>query len=124
MPSKAIEFPKLMSALSAFLDETCAIEFGTDGQDSVGQPVTVWAVVTGHEAIPCRVSALQSQGEAAGGEMVTVTRGYQLMLQGTYPVIREHMRAVVDGTAYDIQSVQFDSAGLATWLTTEVVTTP
>lgn len=92
---------------------------GADGD--AGNPD--WLTLAGLVDIPCRLT----HDQRAGGERERTTststqQMHRLVLDGYYPTLTTAMRALVDGTAYDIDEVIHDGAQTLTRLRVERTT--
>jgi hypothetical protein len=114
--------PAMLERLSGFFPSTVTIQEPTQVQDPVTGEVTyTWAAVAGMVDLPC------SHGPSGGVEVkrsdqTYVVSNYTLALAGSYTGIDETMRAVVDGSTFEILLVQHDSHGMKTHLLTRKVT--
>jgi TPP-dependent trihydroxycyclohexane-1,2-dione (THcHDO) dehydratase len=128
MQRSATVDPRMVPALlaSGLFPHTCAIQSRTDVQTPTGSPRPSWSTRAGLGAVPCRRSALNL---AAGGrEVRTVAiaaveeNDYVLALAGYFPQITAKDSALFDdGTRYDINNVNHDSASVMTSLLVRTV---
>ncbi len=114
--------PDMLERLADFFPALCTIQSQTETQDPVTGEISVtWANLAGHVDIPC------AHGPSGGEEVkladqTYVVSNYRLALSGCYPTITEKMRAVVDGTAFEILLVQANSHAMKTRILTRTVT--
>jgi hypothetical protein len=102
-------------AIKIFFNLECTIQVDTPTYDAHGQPLPHWSSLAGHVAIPCRRAPVTEQERRALGQVVE-SATCVVALYGTYATITPVMRAVVDGTPYDITGVRTDSEGVLTYL--------
>ena len=113
--------PKLMQTLERdFFPQSCAIQQAAKTQNTTGAEVKTWADVPGWSAIPCRMAA------SGGGERRMPNETYaeitnRIVLSGQFNGLISEMRAVVNGTNYDIILVEPDSEGITTRLNVRLV---
>jgi hypothetical protein len=93
-----------------FYPASCTIQQATTVADSYGQPIPTWANLADHVDLSCRLSP---GSPSSGDELRTQIQIYTvhmwiIALNGHYPDILETMRAVIDGTVYEIEQVQHD----------------
>ena len=120
MPS--LFHPDMLERLADFFPATITIQYPAEAQDPVTGEITVtWTDLPGH------VGLTGSHGPNGGQEVkladqTYVVSNYTLALSAIYTSITEKMRAVVDGTAYEILLVQHNSHSMKTRLLTRKVT--
>ncbi len=113
--------PKLLETLTRdFFPQSCSIQQAVKTQSTSGQEVKTWADVPGWTAIPCRMSA------SGGGERRMPSETYaeitnRIVLAGAFNGLNSEMRAVVNGTSYDIILVEPASEGITTRLSVRLV---
>lgn len=113
-----------LRGVAAFYPSRVTIQAATVGsRDGAGAPVTNWATLAGHANLPASLAPTSGAAERRLAQMTVTTETYTVALAGGFPAITERMRAVVDGTAYDILAVDIDSHGATTRLIVERVTT-
>lgn len=102
---------------------TVTIQYAVVTQDSYGEESAGWTTLTGHASLPCRIAPQQqfSREQRSQAQLYAV-HVWDIAVAGYYPTITEEMRAVVDGTAYDIELVQHDGNHEMTHLQVRVVT--
>jgi hypothetical protein len=107
---RGIVHPNLMSALGGFYPSLCTIQAATETQSATGAVQQGWADAPGLVGLRCRLApAPNSANREVRAEAGTYGEfNYTVALAGYYPAITEQSRAVVDGTAYDVQSVAHD----------------
>ena len=76
---------------------------------------TPWADLAGHINLPCRISPVTGQ-EVRRDDMTYSTITHWLTLRGLYVTVLPHMRAVVDGIAHEIETVDGDGNSTMTRL--------
>ncbi len=117
--------PRLFEQLADFYPDFCNIQEASSPQDTTGQPiVSAWADKPGHTGIRCRRSPTSAPGistERKRSNVVFTVATHAIELAGYYPGIREKMRAVVAGQAFDIVSVESDGNSAMTRLVCQVV---
>ena len=119
--TRAIFDPRMMVTLADYFPSLCTIQEDLGVEDDYGQIVHVWTDVAGHVEIPCAHGPNKGR-EVKQSDQTYVVSNYTLSLRGYYPTITEKMRAVVDGTVFDILLVQCDSHGVTTRILTREVT--
>jgi hypothetical protein len=98
-------------------EETETWEDSTDplgARSPLGVRTDSWLNVESLTDLPCKVANASGRGaqvkeELEGVEFERLQRLKRCLIQGYYPAIRPKLRAVVDGVAYDVISVQHDS---------------
>ncbi|MCX6022998.1 MAG: head-tail adaptor protein [Chloroflexi bacterium] len=115
----------MLAGLRNFYPQTVTIQQNTPALDTDGAELPVWANLSGHVDLSCRV-APQSLGsparqEVRGAEMTVTTVQLWITLRGYYPAITPDMRAVVSGVNYNILAADRDAAGVTTRLGVERV---
>jgi hypothetical protein len=111
---------RAIRAIKIFFNLECTIQVDTPTYDDHGQPVSSWSSLAGHVAIPCRRAPVTEQERRALGQVVE-SATHVVALYGVYTSITPVMRAVVDGTNYDITGVRTDSDGVLTYLGVKTV---
>ena len=118
--TRAIFDSRMMTRLEDFFPALCTIE-QDEGitTDDYGTPIEDWQdfIVD----IPC-AHAPNGGIEVKQPDQTYVVSNYTLSLRGYYPTVTEKMRAVVDGTTYEILLVQSSSHGVTTRILTRTVT--
>jgi hypothetical protein len=118
----AIFHPNMLERLANFFPALCTIQSRVQTQDAVTGEITItWADYAGHVDLPCSHGPSRGE-EVKRSDQTYVVSNYTLALRGNYPTINETMHAVVDGTAYEILLVQWDSRGVKTRILTRNVT--
>ncbi len=118
----AIFHPQMLTRLADFFPGLCTIQSRVQTQDAITGEVTItWANLAGHVSLPCSHGPTKGE-EVKRADQTYVVSNYTLALAGNYPTINETMQAVVDGTAYEILLVQWDSHGMKTRLLCRRVT--
>lgn len=108
MRQHGIIHPEMMERLRPnFYPSLCTIQQRTDTADSYGQPLPDWSNLAGHVNLPCRIAPKSTQ-ERRTSEQIYVTATHHIALGGHYPAVTEKMQAIVDGTTYDIEGVEWD----------------
>jgi hypothetical protein len=112
----------MMTTLRDYFPSLCTIQEDLGVENDYGEIKTHdWQDFAGHVDIP--VANGPSKGiEVKQPDQTYVISNYTLSLRGYYPTITEKMRAVVDGTPYDILLVQSSSHGVTTRILSREVT--
>lgn len=117
--------PRLLSTdfsdLSDFFSSSCTIQEAAVAYDSFGGEVFTWGDLAGHVDIPCAIAPEWKNRETKAPDMTYVASSHHVTLSGCYDTIGEKMRAVVDGTAYDILLAEIDSQSVTTRLACQLV---
>ena len=115
--------PSLIQGLGFLFNKRLTVQANTPTRDDAGQPIEGWADLADHVDIPAVVSPVPAgkSPEMRRPDGTIVVAPFKALLQGHFPAIREAMRAVVAGQAYNITLVQHDSQDLTTTLFLEVV---
>lgn len=123
MNQLGIIHPGLLASLQpAFYASTVTIQYPVVTQDSYGEESEGWSNLAGHVDLPCRLSPHQQfSREQRNQAQIYAVHVWIINIAGHYPSITEEMRAVIDGTAYDIELVQHDGNQEMTRLQTRVV---
>lgn len=110
---------RMRQSLSNHFARLCTIEALDGTFDAEGQPSGVWTTFLTN--IPCalgtRSSATQTRTETQEWSRRTPT----IVLKGRYETILPKYRAVVDGKAYTIMSIEMDDQRLMTVLSVESI---
>jgi hypothetical protein len=118
--------PEMLRRLERdFFPQTCTIQQAASTLDEYGQELadddeSKWAVVTGLEALACRV-APATGGTHRTAKLTVTDCTHVIVLAGKYPVITTQMRAVVDDQAYMIRLPSLDAEGITTRLEVNLV---
>lgn len=114
---------KLRRTLRRWFGSLCTIEVNTPTYDAQHQPLPAWAALDDeHTEIPCRKAPLTNEERrVAAPAFVLTTATDAAVLYGCYPAITVAMRAVIDGTVYDIVGVRHDSEAIFTYLALKTV---
>ena len=114
------------SDLSDFFSSLCTIQEGASADNAYGEEVLTWRDKAGHIDLPCTIAPVELQirdkGEKKKEYGTYVVASHHVTIAGDYPLIQEKMRAVVNGTAYDILLVEWDSQSETTRLACRLVT--
>jgi len=100
---------------SGLLVSVCTIQEPSGTFGPSGAPDGIWEDVSGLEDLPCMMAPIGLlSGGIRGTEMKVpseiLTKQPHHVLFGRYhPTIRTDMQAVIDGTEYDIESIEHDS---------------
>jgi hypothetical protein len=114
--------PAMLERLADFFPSTVTIQYPVETQDPLsGELSVVWTDLPDHIGLGCSL-APSSGREVRQPDHTYVIADYTIALPGSYPSITEKMRAVVNGTAYDILLVQGDSHAETTRLSVRTVT--
>lgn len=120
--------PRMVPGLlgAGFFPHVCAIQSRSDVQTPTGSPRPSWTTRPGLGAVPCRraITALSSGGREVRTVAIAAIEqnDYVLVLAGYYPQITAKDSALWDdGTRYDINIVNFDSASVLTYLMVRTV---
>ncbi len=105
----------MLAGLSAFFPAEVTLQSALNARDAVGQAVATWSDV---EYLADLLGQLSSAGEEKLKRLgLTVERtSHVLALQGCFRAISPALRAVVDGTAYEVTGVRHDSQLVITYL--------
>ena len=102
-------------AAAGLYSSLCSIQSPNNSPDTVGQSDLVdWSNVSGLTNIPCML-APHSPGTPPQGDKrytaqdTATSTEFHLLLDGWFPGILQTQRALVDGTPYEIMSVEADS---------------
>ena len=114
---------RFLAELHDAFPSLCTIQTGAITYSNEGDIVQAWANVVGLIDIACRVSPASAGRETHATDMTYSTTTHIITLAGRYDTILPHQRAVVDGTAYDIEAATGDGSGVMTRLATRIVTT-
>lgn len=110
----------LVRGLSKFFGSACTIQVNTPTADAHNQPIASWANRTGYVALQCRRAPVSEAERRSLGEVVE-SATHLVALYGSYPSITPAMRAIVDGTTYDITGVRSDGESVLTYLGCKLV---
>ena len=113
--------PSILASLGFLFNKTATIQAATETQNGYGEPVSTWATLAGHEAIPCVASPSGTRLAGIRPDHAPVIDTTKIMLQGFYPDIQTGMRAVVGSQTYTVISPQSDSQDLITTLICETL---
>lgn len=113
--------PKLMQTLQQdFFPLLCSIQKPVKSQSTSGQEIKTWTDMPALGNIPCRVKATGGDERRLPNEIYAITT-HRIALAGVFAELKSEMRAVVNGTVYDILLPEVDSEGFATYLNVRVV---
>ncbi len=118
--TRAIFDPRMMTTLADYFPSLCTIQEDVGVYDGYSDN-TDWQTFAGHAEIPCSHGPNKGR-EVKKPDQTYVVSNYTLSLRGYYPTITEKMRAVVDGTVFEILLVQSSSHGVTTRILTREVT--
>ena len=117
-----IVHPRMLAALTPdFYASLCTIETATE-TNTKGSISKAWAALAGHIDLACRI-APSGGAEIRRPDMTYAQTSHTIDLAGHYPAIRPEMRAIISGTAYDIQAVEHDGSAAQTRLQAQIVST-
>ncbi len=117
-----IVHPRMVEALQRdFFKQTCALKAPTKSRSTTGQEQDTYAVVTGYEAVPCRV-APSSGGERRTNLQVYSDTTHVISLAAQILNLTKEWRANVDGQDYLILRVSTEAEGAFTHLECRIVT--
>lgn len=119
--TRAIFDPRMMTTLADYFPSLCTIQEDVGIEDDYGQIVHDWQSFANHVDIPCAHGPNKGR-EVKQSDQTYVVSNYTLSLRGYYPTITEKMRAVVDGTVFEILLAQSSSHGVTTRILTSEVT--
>jgi len=104
-----------------FFAQRCTIQAPSEELDALNQPnpEDAWTDVAGMRAIPCHL-APATGGKRKTADMTVLIASHVILLAGVYAITTK-MRAVVDGTAYDVLLAGYDSTGCMTRLSVRIV---
>ncbi len=111
---------RMLGALAAYYPSLCTIEEPSTTNVRGEVSPDPWTPLAGHEALRCRVSPTGGQ-EIKRADMIYTIGSHTIALAGHYPTITAKMRAVADGTAYDVLAVEHDGQETMTRLRVQVV---
>lgn len=124
MRSRPMVDPRMLGQLGEFFPSRCTIQRDTGtGRSATGDPQPDWQDLDGHANIPCSKAPVagQRQREVRRGDQTVLLSTARVALQGYFPQITEHHRAVVDGQALNIILALADSRSALTYLDVELV---
>jgi hypothetical protein len=113
--------PSFFAHMSAFFPQTCNIIERGGMIDSYGAMTSDWKTVEGMASVQCAL-AIPTGGKQWRSDMSPTIIGQQIVLAGYFPNINESMRAVVDGSTYDIMLVEHNPTHEITRLTVQKAT--
>jgi hypothetical protein len=111
--------PEMLSRVQPnFYPSSCTLQQATESADSYGQLIPTWANFSGHVGISCRLSpgTPTSGDELRTQVQIYTVHSWIIAFNDYYPDIIETMRAVIDGTSYEIEQVQHDGNNKTTRL--------
>ena len=118
--ARSLIHPRMLSKLGSFYPSRCSIQRAMVTKDSYGQDIPSWLDFGAYVNIPCAVSPSGGQ-EVTRPDMTVVVSSHTIALAGYCPAITTAHRAVVDGTSYNILSVERDQLGSMTRLRCQIV---
>lgn len=117
--------PRMLGRLTAFYPAAVTIQQASASLAADGQPIATWSDVSGLAGLAGTVGPVDQsradRAETRRSDFTEVARRRLISLAGAYPAITSAMRAVVDGTAYNILGVELDSHAVTTRLYVEAV---
>jgi len=118
--SSRLVHERLLESLDHMFVSSATIQQPAEGRADTGQTLSAWADVPGLIGIPCRIQPTQ------GREHKLIDRTYaelshRVALKGTFTTITPKYRVIVEGVAYDIETVEQDSQRVLTYLGVNVV---
>lgn len=118
-----IVHPEMLSRLQLYhYASACTIQQASEIQDSHGQLIPTWANVAGLVNLRCRIAPNEAfSRELQSSEMKYAIHEHQVAMAGHHPTIIETMRAVIDGSTYEIRLVEHDGNDKTTRLRVKVV---
>ncbi len=112
----------MMTELRDFFPSTVTIQTWTETQDAVtGEITTSWSDFAGHVDMTCAHAPTGGQ-EVQLADQTYVVSNYTILINSYHSDITEKMRAVLDGTNWEILLVQADSFHGMTRILTRTVT--
>ena len=110
--------PRFLSAVgvSRLFPSLCTIQVPAGTMDKGDIIKAPWADLAGHVGLPCRLSPASGSREVRRDDMTYSTITHWLTLQGLYTAVLPHMRAMVDGIAHEIETVDGDGEAVMTRL--------
>lgn len=117
-----IVHPNLFDYLPLVYHSKCTIQQATEGQDASGHPVKTWSDLAGHIDLPCRKSPFRTTGEVKDVKGIYTRASHIISIGKPLPEVTTKMRAVVDGTVYDILLPEQDGQSASTRLLVEEIT--
>ena len=117
----ALVHPRWLSEITGLFPDKCRIQRPNNSNvrgDVIEAP---WADVAGLVDLDCRVSPADVGREVRGADQTYGVTTHIITLRGRYTNIEPHMRAVVNGIAYDIQGITGDGCGIMTRLSARVL---
>lgn len=112
-----------LTELAGLFPSECDIQRPTNTNTKGDVIKTPWVAVAGLSDIACRVSPASVGREVRGADQTYEVTTHTITLAGRHDSILPHMRAVVDGVAYDIEAITGDGSGVMTRLAARIVTT-
>lgn len=115
----------MLPALADFYPSLCDMQTRATGVDPYGVPNGAWANVTGLTGLACSVNRppRATPQEVRTADDTVITTAHRIALAAYCPAATPALRAVVDGVAYNIESVNHDPQHASTTLLAELVTT-
>lgn len=117
----SIVHPRLLASLRGLFPSSCTIQVPADTNTKGDVSAAPWADLAGHTGLACRV-APAGGAEIKGAGLIYAMTSHSIALAGYYPLVTAHMRALVDGQAYDIEAVEHDGSHVQTRLRAQIVT--
>lgn len=128
-PGVGIVHPRLAASIGAvgFHPQRVTIQTPTATTNTFGETTSTWATLDGHADIPARMApgtsgtgSMAREQELRRADQTLVTDPYRIGLARHCPEVTTAHRALVDGTAYDILTVESDAQDALTWLVVEL----
>lgn len=109
MPERpSLVHPRMLAwLLWDFFPSSLTIQAGTPSRTPTGAVTTAWADVAGMVDLPCRVAPV-SGAENRTPEQITAQEVQRCVAPLYLPAVTTAHRAVIDGEAWDIVSVDYD----------------
>jgi hypothetical protein len=121
MQQRGIVHPLMLERIQPnFYPSLCTIQEPNGTRSSSGYLVPNPTDLPGHIDLPCRI-APRSTREVRDENQTYVNATHHIALGGYYPDITEVMLAVVDGTTYDIEGVEWDGNQKTTRLFVRII---
>lgn len=108
--------PRMLGNLKALYPGRCTIQSKTVATDQYGTPTETWSTVAAN--IPCSIAPIVVENirayERTDEDKTVLMNPHRITLQGRWPQVATSMRAVVNGSNWDINGVEHDSQGVYT----------
>lgn len=128
-PGVGLVHPRLAATLDGlgFYPQRVTIQTPTATTNTFGETTSAWSTLAGHASIPARMApgssgtgSMAREEELRRADQTLVTEPFRIGLARHCPEVTTGHRVLVDGTAYDILTVESDAQSALTWLTVEL----